>query len=157
MTPLESRARELLAKKVAKSVAMELLGMSHIKFDRLLKQWKITWPNQNQALRITHNGITATFAEHSLRMGINAATLKSRWRRSGSLDLVYNHITLWDVGRFVVQRKHGIPAWFAAEKLGHSYEALHKKATDLLGTRYKTIVRQAPRKRRTRAELQKNP
>lgn len=141
-------------RKVSKTVTAELMGYSYTHFIALLERLNIEWPNYNKAIRVTYQGFTGTFREHGLRMNLNSGTLKFRWKRYGTLDTPKPRtMSVIDIARFVIYRKQGLAAQEAAALVGYHYNWLHKRASALFGKKYKTIVRNAPRKRRTKAEL----
>lgn len=154
MTPLEKRARELRGRNVARTVAAELLGMGHDRFEAMLEEWGLDWPKQTQAQRITYKGKTGTFAEHAARLGLPESTIRTRWQDGVPLDAPPRRtITLADAQRFAELRFSGISGVVAASRVGFHYNRLHKMAKawcEGYTERLKTVKRH----RRTRAELQ---
>lgn len=140
--------RDLCARRISRSVAADLLGIGHQKLARLIAEAGLDWPKQNQARRVVIDGIEGTFAEHAARLGVLPATLKSRYQRHGpALAPNRGLITPAKVDAFVEHRRAGVPAWRAAELVGHHYNWLHRKASQQ-HPEYRTIARHAKRQRR---------
>lgn len=153
MSPMEKKARELLGRNVARTVAAELLGIGHERFDALLSEWGIDWSNQIQAQRITFKGKTATFAEHAKNLGIPESTLRTRYKDKTPLDAPKRRvITAADVEKFAALRYAGKSGVVAAEEVGFHYNRLHKLAV-LQCQDYRKKIQANPRKRRSLIEL----
>lgn len=152
-TSLTDQLTDMRNRKVPKSVAAELLGISYQRFLLIIKEIGLDWPSQNQARRIVLDGIEGTYAEHAKRLGIKTNTLADHYRRNGTARPdPEKMITPEKVKAFIEHRSNGLPAWKAAAMVGHSYYALDAKAKRTC-PEYKAIVKAAPRVRRTKAEM----
>lgn len=157
MTSLEKKARDMHRRKIARNTAAELLGMGHQRFEALLKEWGLDWPDQIQAERVTFNGKTATFAEHAKTLGLSESTLRSRHRNGIPLDAPGRRtITVAHALQFAELRYAGLSGVVAASRVGFHYNHLHKMAKEHAPD-YVKKLKTLPRRRRTQAELNQIP
>jgi len=153
VSPTEKKMRELLHRRVSRETAAELLGVGYMRFATLLKEYKIDWPKHNQAQKVILNGISDTFYGHSKRLGIDAGTLRTRYKSTKSAAAMKTVISQEVLAEFVQLRLQGLSGVVAALQLGYHYNSLHKKASDQYPN-YKQLIKNLPRKRRTAAQLQ---
>ncbi len=151
---LDARIRELHTKRIAHTVAAELLGICRKTLARKIAELGLDWPKGIPGGGTVVDGVRDSLERHALKRNMTPGRLAWLMQNKQPLNTPAPPAepTPEEARAFTELRRQGVPAWEAATRMGRPYETIRKAALRYCPD-YRGVVKNAPRVRRSTTEI----